>query len=160
MLQNCFSIKREINDINKLCIIKGNIRLRWSWNNGWTYHRRTETTHQFQLDIKFGQLKCLFMVVFGSAYMPYWSTIRLRSRQKDRQTNRRMCAVWTTRTDPGKICAAIDHFMCLCSMMRYVVWKELIKKNHSLSQWCCFSWCRCRLWACVCCVRRIRWTDC
>lgn len=89
------------------------------WNNGWNLPQRTETTHQFQLDTEFGQLKCLFMVVFVSVIC---HIDRQSDWETDRQTDRRMCIVRTTRTDPGKICATIGHFMGSCSMM-CVVWK-------------------------------------
>lgn len=109
------------------------------------YHReqRAETTHQSQLDIQFGQLKCVFMVVFVSVI---YHIDRQSDWETDRQTNRRMCTVSTTKTDPEK-----EYALRLAILYVYVRWcvlygRELIKKNHSMSQCCCFSWCLCRLW--------------
>lgn len=57
--------------------------------NGWVCHR-TETTHQFQLDIEFGQLKCLFICVTDGVCFCYTQLIDSQiEKRTDRQTDRK-----------------------------------------------------------------------
>lgn len=95
-MQNCFSIKSSKYIIwNKLSIIKRNTTYGFSENNGWTYQAKSRTTHQFQLDTEFGQLKCLFYGgVCGCHILIDNNQI---GKQTDRQTH-----VWTIRTDLEK----------------------------------------------------------